>query len=88
MPRQLDLYDDGPIDYNAAHSMARRFKSGEDLCKAREKLGLSQQDVAQLARVSLASISRWEREEVVSGQRVLILWGLQAVLDDYRQRKG
>ena len=63
--------------------MRIRIESAEDIREWRSRVGLSQEDLARLAGVSVFTLSRWERR--VGEPSLLSLRGLQGILRDYQK---
>jgi len=58
---------------------------GLELKKEREKRGLTQLDLAELAGVSSRTVINWEQSEVVSEQKVKLI---RSILSDYDLKEG
>ena len=63
----------------------RRLRSGEDIRRERERLGLTIEKAAYLMGVAVATLSRWERGIVSPAS--LTLRGVEGFLSDYRKSK-
>lgn len=60
-----------------------RLESAEEIRSTREGLGLSQEASARLMDVALITFSRWERGVVEPS--TIVLRGISAFFEDYRQ---
>lgn len=64
----------------------RRIKSGKDIRQEREKLGLSQERLAQILQVSVFTLSRWERGVIEPS--ALVLRGIEGFMTDNKKKGG
>lgn len=65
--------------------MPRRLRSGEDIRRERERLGLSMEKTAYLMGVAVATLSRWERGIVSPAP--LTFRGIEGFFSDYLKSK-
>lgn len=64
-------------------SVKDEIGSARDIKEWRKAARLSQEELARMARVSVFSLSRWERGAVEPSR--LVLRGLQGILEDYKK---
>ena len=74
------------MTYKRYDRTVERIRRARDIRDRRERAGLSQEGLARLADVSVATVSRWERGVVEPGR--LALRGIQGILEDYRKERG
>jgi len=60
----------------------KRLKSGADIRKAREHLGLTLEDAAHYLDIAVVTLSRWEREVVQPS--LIVLRGIETLFDEYQ----
>ena len=62
--------------------MKGHFKTGADIRRAREKLGLTLEEAAHYLDVAVITLSRWEREVIAPS--LIVLRGIEVLFGDYQ----
>jgi transcriptional regulator with XRE-family HTH domain len=62
--------------------MKQHLKSGADIRRAREKLGITMQEAADYLDVGIITLSRWERQLIAPSK--VVLRGIEALFDEYK----
>jgi transcriptional regulator with XRE-family HTH domain len=66
-------------------SMNKRLKSGADIRRARERLGLTLEDAAHYLDVAVVTLSRWERDVIQPS--LIVLRGIEALFAEYKSNE-
>jgi transcriptional regulator with XRE-family HTH domain len=65
--------------------MKPHLKTGADIRRARERLGLTMVDAAEHLGVSLITLSRWERELIAPSK--VVLRGIEALFEEHKSKE-
>ena len=65
--------------------MKQHLKSGADIRRAREKLGITMQEAADYLDVGIITLSRWERQLIAPSK--VVLRGIEALFDEYKSKE-
>jgi transcriptional regulator with XRE-family HTH domain len=61
--------------------MRKHLRSGADIRRLREQLGLTLEEAAHYLDVAVVTLSRWERE--IIHPSLIVLRGIEALFDEY-----
>jgi transcriptional regulator with XRE-family HTH domain len=65
--------------------MKQHLKSGADIRRAREKLGMTMVQACEYLDVSIITLSRWERQLIAPSK--VVLRGIEALFDEYKSKE-
>jgi DNA-binding transcriptional regulator YiaG len=65
--------------------MKQHLKSGADIRRAREKLGMTMVQASEYLDVSIITLSRWERQLIAPSK--VVLRGIEALFDEYKSEQ-
>jgi transcriptional regulator with XRE-family HTH domain len=65
--------------------MQQHLKTGADIRRARERLGLTMEEAAEYLGVSLITLSRWERQLIAPSK--VVLRGIEALFAEYKSKE-